>query len=151
MKTPTSKSSLDPLYSFLVTLLPSPSTFHPSAFLSGTPSSSHLRIIFNMFPFSFAPLLSGLQRFINFGPRRDGPYPEHVLRHSKASPLGSTLHTMSSPSKCALHHMFSLWSVSFPTHLSASHFPCIFISSLPLAHLTHEISLRPHTTPHDAS
>ena len=72
-----------------MTLFP-PLTFHPFALLSGTFPSSNLRI-FNIFPKKFGSLLSGLQRLINSGPRRDHTWPEHFLHYTKDSPFGSTL------------------------------------------------------------
>ena len=103
------------------------------AFLSGTFLSSTLRNIFNMksedcfqnVPYLF--VLSGMQRFLSFGPRRCRAYPEHVVHHAKVSPLGVTLLTMSSTPKCASLHLFSLWLESFPCLLGSSYFAgCCF-------------------------
>ena len=65
MKLLASNFSLNLLHSVLVTLLLSPSTFHPRAFLSGTPSSC-VRIGINTRPYPFVSIFSGLQRYISY-------------------------------------------------------------------------------------
>ena len=67
MKAPTSNSSRCLLRSFLVTLLSSPSIFHPLAFLTEPSPLEVLRYRFTIFPFSFVFFQSGLHRFINVG------------------------------------------------------------------------------------
>ena len=69
------------MHSFLVTLhFLSPSTVYHFAFRSRTLPSLSSRMIFQHFP-----ILSGLRRFISFGPRRHRAQPQHFLHQIKFS------------------------------------------------------------------
>ena len=93
MKPPSSNSSLNLLYSFLLMLL---SFLHQFSILYRSfPGPlfffSNLSSLFSILPYSFVSFSSGLQRFSNLGPRRHRACPEHFLHHVKASPSGPTL------------------------------------------------------------
>ena len=122
MKHPTSNSSLNPLHSLLATLLFSPSTSRPFAFLSGLPSFFKLEDSFQ-------------QVSVLFGVFAFWPATVDQLHHTKASQFGCTLRTMPCPLKCALPHIFSLWLESFSYNLGPPNLLDIFTLSLLLPHL----------------
>ena len=130
---------------FILILSPPTSLFPLSAspslvlFLISTisvalPSVSSINELLKHVPRAWpCPILSfffaSLQHFTSFGPRRHRAFLKHFLHHTKDSPFGPTLLTMSCPPKCVSLHLPNLWPQW------ASHFPGIFIFSLFLPRL----------------
>ena len=131
----------------LVILFFCPSILQYFTSFAGTLPSSRVCILLIILPCSLVPICSGLQQITSFGPILCLAYPEHSLRHIRASPCLSILRTKSWPPKCRLLH--------FPNFLTRILVLYISLASSCICFLFHiscvDTYLLPHTTLFGAS